>query len=758
MAKRPSGVPPWGTPLFLSWESNRPATCCGNRCIDQQAVSSAPNKRTRRQQAGFLPWLTMVLICWALSFAGPAHAATAGLPDLESFQAKGNTSNGHVLIMADKLIYHEDLQQILAHGSVRVWYNQLTMTADDAQADLTSQVVKAQGHVTLSEEGRDLECASLTYNLKTGSAEALGIVFATDPWYYQGRSIEKFGDKEVIITEPAFTTCNARHPHYHLKARTIDVVLGDALTAYDATLCIGDTPIFWIPWFRRSLSDDRPPFSLQLGYNDFEGYFANIKYNYFFNKRNYGGVLLNLMEKTGVGTGLDHFISYQALGEGNSELHFLYVFDPRSKNERVTGNLVSDHHFTPQDDLKLSLQYLSDRNFNREFSSTLVDSYQQQSTLFYNHQGSDFNFNANILENLAFDPLRNQYYTAQRQLPSLSYSLFSKKITDFLRPVYFGFSGTFDHGFIGQDSSDAVVVQNRYTDDLKLTPTLTQNYVFPMWVTTQPSLAWSLSTPLRGSNKEWLIPGYEKDLNGQYALLNASYNTSVTLTNKWVNYVYTKPTHLVETRLTYDFQRTLDLLHDQSLPNAGVTSEGLRLKLTYNMGNFLYNEIGTRYSLLPVIHWYEAWDNPLLTGYLRLPNFNLNWQGTYSMEHQRVNSGNVNFNYYSGLWNVAVNTSYSLVTGIDRALKDSLFVSFNGGLRPPGWGLGLQGSVQYNVIDHQFTNFTLNLTRDLHCWTGQASFKVYQDGHAEIGFGLNIKAFPEIKAGMGSYGGATLAP
>ncbi len=714
MTKRQNGVPQGGTPFFLAW-------------------------------------LMVILGLGVLLVPAGVHAAGAPLPDVKTFEAQGNTANGHVLIHADELIYHEAEQQILARGSVKVWYNQLTLTADAAQADLTTQVINARGHVTLDDAGQRLECTSLKYNLKTGSAEALGITFATDPWYYQGRSIEKFGDKEVVISEPSFTTCNARHPHYHLKAKTIDVVLGDALTAYDATLCIGNTPIFWVPWFKRSLSDDRPPLSIQLGYNDFAGYFANLKYNYFFTKKNYGGLLLNLMEKTGVGTGLDHYFQYQALGEGHSELHFLYVFDPQSQQERVSGNLLSDHHFTPKDELRLSAQYLSDRNFNREFSSNLVDSYQQQSTLFYNHLGSGYNFNASLLENLAFDPRNNKYYTAQRQLPSLSYSLFSKKITDFLRPVYFGFSGTFNRSFSGGNAEDPVVVHQRYKDELNLTPTLTQNYVLPMWVTTQPSLAWSLSTPIQGSYKEQLIPDYEKDLDGQYGLLNASYNTSVTLTNKWVNYVHTKPTHLVQSQLSYDFQRSLDLLHDQHLPNAGVTSEGLRLKLSYNMGNFLYNEIGTRYSFLPEVSWYEKWDNPLLTGYLRLPNFTLNWQGTYSVQFHEVNSGNVNFNYYSGLWNVAINTSYSLATDMNSILGDSLFVSFNAGVRPPGWGLGLQGNTQYNVIDHQFTSFTLSMTRDLHCWTGQAAIKVYQDGHAEIGFGLNIKAFPEIKAGMGNY-------
>ena len=176
-------------------------------------------------------------------------------------QAAGTTvaAQSKVVVTADLLTYDEETGSLLGEGHVRVWYGDLTLTAQAVQADLETRTVHAQKDVVLVETGREIRCAEMDYDLKTASANARGILFASSPWYYQGKSVEKIGEKQIIIAEPLFTTCNSRRPHYHLSAQRIDIILGESLTAYNTVLYVGTTPLFYFPWVWRSINDHRHP-------------------------------------------------------------------------------------------------------------------------------------------------------------------------------------------------------------------------------------------------------------------------------------------------------------------------------------------------------------------------------------------------------------------------------------------------------------------------------------------------------------------
>ncbi|MCD4813032.1 hypothetical protein K8S19_05010 [bacterium] len=710
---------------------------------------------------------------------GPASAAVSGNTaaafainsDSQMIESEGNTTGADaaqprdkIVIFADRFIYHDDKERLKARGHVRVWYGNITLTAEEAESDLQTRWVNAQGNVVLIEADRKIRCARLDYDLETRSAKAQGILFATHPWYYQGESVEKDGEKSVVISKASFTTCNARYPHFHLTAERIDIILGESLTAHHAVLYIGTTPLFYLPWFRRSLEDGRPPFSIRVGYNNYEGFYVKLKFSYFLMSENYGAVLLDLMEKKGVGVGLENHHQYEWMGKGTGDFSMLYINDQDEGMERWTATLTNQHEFSKRDSLQMNFDYVTDHTFNRQFTTNLVDSFQQKSYLSYSHRGDRFYFSAGISNVEEYDYDLDKYLTSSRDLPVLTYSLSSRKIAQVISPIYFSMSSSLNREFqkikslkdvnSTDTSDDFYDLRYRYSDGFNVTPAFTETYAFPLRVPTQPSLSASISFPIRGVYKETFYPDEIIDAGTDQTQLDFSYTTSVSLINKWVNYRYSNPTYLMQSRLTHSFSRKFPLLEASDLQYAGVTGHKLSLATDYYVGSFFTLQASTGYSFLldeTYIDWKKRVDPISVNGRVTLFNtMNLSWQGQHDWLKERITSGFISTGMSGKKWDASVNGSYSYLGSSTQ--EHSIFTTLSAGYKP-GLGLALRSGLQYDVVQNEFTNLSLSLSRDLHCWDMQSSFKIYKDGTYELGFGMNLKAFPEFKVGTGNADG-----
>lgn len=720
------------------------------------------------------------LLLSAASRAGAEAVPAPGDPGtpLPAAMADTTAAQGRVVLSADHLIYHEDTGSISAEGNVRLWYGSLTLTAQSAEADLETRMVYADGDVTLTEAGRKIRSARLAYDLKTRSALAEGILFASYPWYYQGTRVDKRGDKEIIISSPRFTTCNARHPHYYVSASRIEIIIGESLTAYDAIFHIGTTPVFYWPWFWRSLKDGRPPFALQAGYNDSEGAYVKARVNYFLLDQNYGSLLIDFMEKRGLGLGLEHRFHYALAGHGDGELSAYYIRDKLAGETRWTANLQNRHEISPTDTVQMNLDYLSSVDFSEDYYSYATDTFQQKSYLAYSRRATEYYLGFIVQDTETLDPVSRQYYPSLRQLPGLDFSLNSTKIADVGAPVYFSLNSSFVRGYVRADwegtTADAsgntlVSVTNinyRFLDTFNLTPALTQTYAAPLWVLTQPSLSWTLGLPWSGYVKETLVPGYAADQSEPSARLDAAYTTSVTLTNKWVNYQKTNPTHLLESRLSHGFSRKIAHLDEPGIANAGVTSNRMGLSLDYYAGSLARFQTSTGYNFLssagdPV----SRLDALSLVGSFNLLPFNLTWQSQYQWTTGKFSSGYVSAGTYGKGWTLSLNTSYAYQGPYASGLTPpadyreySVYSSVNGTLQT-NLGFAVQSSAQYDFSRNRLNTFTVGIRRDLHCWEMQAGYTrtLASDGYQDqFGMGINLKAFPAFRAGTPGAGGFSL--
>lgn len=714
--------------------------------------------------------LFLTLAAWA----APARSAPASA-DFSAPAANTAAAESRVVLQADRLVYHEETGSISARGAVRIWYGAITLTAEQADADLESRMVYASGDVVLVESGREVHSAKLNYDLRTRSAQAEGIVFASYPWYYQGTRVEKRGDREVVIIEPNFTTCNSRHPHYHLNASRIEIVLGESLTAYDAVLYIGTTPLFYWPWFQRSLKDGRPPFSIRAGYNDSEGLYAKIKFNYFFWDQNYGSLLLDLMEKRGLGYGLEQHFHYQALGTGDGDFNASYVRDKIDNQVRATASLQNRHEISPADLIQFNADYISDTQINEDFYNSLADSYQQKTYVAYSHRDTGYYLGLIAQDIEVLDPLRREYLSSLRSLPGLDFSLSPILVGRLGGPLYISASSSLTRSYLRADFSGNTVdaagntlpaadyvthINYRFVDNFSLAPTLTQTLAAPLYVPTQPTLTWSLALPLTGYYKESLLENFAADATEPSARLDAAYSSSITLVNKWVNYTKTKPTHLVQSRLAHGVTRKLNHWTDAGMPPAGLSAHRVGLGLDYYAGSLFRLQGDTGYNLLSKAEdWRGGLDPLAVSGNLSASPVSLTWQANYQWLLGKVASGYFSATTYGSGWNVSANTSYSYQLPTAGPAPDykeySVYGSLSGTYRFP-WGLALQSNAQYDFSRNRMNTITVGILHDLHCWEMQAGFTRYLSvagNRNEFGIGINLKAFPSLRVGNPGAGG-----
>lgn len=205
--------------------------------------------------------------------------------------------------------------QLTATGAVQVVLKELKVQGELLQADLNASTAFFKGPVTLTGRGETVKGQGLSINLKTrewkfdtASAE-LSPQFlkgAKAPVFVEGSHLDGT-DKLVNLSGCDLTSCGLKHPHFMLKAKSIAIYPGDKLVAKGVTFLSGGKRVFWLPRFEVPLQQSASrQFEMPLiGQSVQEGAFVKTSYNYMATRSSHGALKLDLMQKMGVGAGLE---------------------------------------------------------------------------------------------------------------------------------------------------------------------------------------------------------------------------------------------------------------------------------------------------------------------------------------------------------------------------------------------------------------------------------------------------------------------
>ena len=153
--------------------------------------------------------------------------------------------------------YKRDDYAVLT-GNVQVHYQDLDLTGDHVEIDLTSKQVVAQGNVILDQGPKRLTGTTLNFDLDTKTGKMLeATAYVAPDYYFSGVEVDKTGDDTYEVLDGLFTSCSQKTPDwsFHLGRATVEV--GGYAHMHNVTFRVKTLPLFYTPWLLYPAMRDR---------------------------------------------------------------------------------------------------------------------------------------------------------------------------------------------------------------------------------------------------------------------------------------------------------------------------------------------------------------------------------------------------------------------------------------------------------------------------------------------------------------------
>ncbi len=342
-------------------------------------------KRTHPADIRLLGWLG---ILWIFCFCTPqAYAASPIQEGAERFQQLLGTEETPWVIQADKLTYAAESRTYEAEGHVIITSGEKRITADWAQVSLSEQQAKLVGNVHI-QYGRDwLTGERVIWNLdtQTGWVDGGTVYFSENGFYVRGKNISKRGPDHYHMESGIITTCDPSSPDWAITCRDLDVKVDGTGWAKHSALRIGGIPVLYTPIAYFPVNRHRQSGLLlpTFGSSDLNGIYYEQPFFWAARQDMDFTFYAQYLEERGLMGGMEYRIHHARWGKGIWLANFLddqadkghladygYPFQKRNRywiRARHTMKLPYDV------DLFLDLDFVSDRNFLKEFQAGSAD-------------------------------------------------------------------------------------------------------------------------------------------------------------------------------------------------------------------------------------------------------------------------------------------------------------------------------------------------------------------------------------------------
>jgi len=280
------------------------------------------------------------------------------------------------------------------NGNLRVQFKTQTITARLIRIDMKRKEIFGEGNAVI----RDGDSVIVGEKFYFNSESKYGVIYDAQtyiaPYYYHGKKIRKVGEKNYVLDDGWFTTCDADPPHYGFGVGKAWLFQDTRLVAIDVSYLASEYPVVWVPTFLHPMSGTG--FWLGIAKDSRVGWFIQVE--------NVGTMLGLPVEFS--------FDPYQRLGTAilankelkgeswnlNASLGLAYDKPLQEQGADTWSNIV-DGNLDPSDDigpfgdwkrewrwkidLKPSVKILHDQNNPNAGSSSLTGTFNIQSDPYF---------------------------------------------------------------------------------------------------------------------------------------------------------------------------------------------------------------------------------------------------------------------------------------------------------------------------------------------------------------------------------------
>jgi LPS-assembly protein len=262
------------------------------------------------------------------------------------------------------------------NGKVTIQQNQTQFNADTARFDRSTNHVIAKGNVTLSTQGLELKSPLIKYNLnkQTGTIEQAEYSMGDDGVHGTSSQIQKIDKDNLRLKDATYTSCPVSIDSWHLASSEIKLNNKTQIgNAKNVTFKVGKVPVFYFPWLRFPLNNQRfsgfltPSIRLQSN--------AGISIPYYFNLAPNYDATLKLTTLKHRGYQIDTELRYLTKKHQGS-IEYDFIPKDESFNNEKRDYFFVNHHTTLSDmnEINLKAEGVSDKDFIDDSSTSLETS------------------------------------------------------------------------------------------------------------------------------------------------------------------------------------------------------------------------------------------------------------------------------------------------------------------------------------------------------------------------------------------------
>jgi LPS-assembly protein len=334
-----------------------------------------------------------------------------------------------------KVIYDLQTGRAIATNGVVVRYFRGVMTADRISVDQQTGDAIADGTVRIQEAAQVWAGEHFHVNFYTGNLATEDFRMGQPPTFAAGKGLHgedragfnqppysrDISNRVFIATNALVTADDIAKPLLKVHASRIRIYPGDYMEAYNAVLYIGQVPVFYWPYYKRSLKKDANTLTLMPGYRSKYGAFVLGTYTWYLTDQIEGALHADYRSKRGPGAGVDAKANLGRWGEATLKSYYTH-----DDNPNITASIATNRADRQRLDfsykvnlatnlyVKSVVRYQSDPDVLRDFFEGDYRQNPQPSTFVEANQAwSNFSLDAYV------QPRVNTYLETVERLPDI---------------------------------------------------------------------------------------------------------------------------------------------------------------------------------------------------------------------------------------------------------------------------------------------------------------------------------------------------
>jgi lipopolysaccharide assembly outer membrane protein LptD (OstA) len=372
----------------------------------------------------------------------------------------------------------------------------MKLSADRVELNRKTKDVTAVGHVTLEMPAEVLSAESLAFNMDTDQGTILKAVGLIQPTIrYQADVIDRENDSLYSMGKGEFTSCAQPTPRWKFSFSRANYKKDDYFEMWNAVITVKGVPIFYWPYMRYPLDQDRSTgFLMPLaGYSQTKGLRFSDAFYWAIARNMDATFSLDYYASKGTGAGLESRYMFEDGTNGAVHLYY-FTFKTQADGTKPDDAYIlrwNHNHALPGGfTLAASVDYQSSFDFLREFDNDFMRAmvFNKSSQIYLSKSWSTFNLSVRAAQFETSFPAVSNSSLITRALPQINFDSYKMKL---LGPLFLSFSTSFNNWQYGWDTQYTLGQQLK-GQDLAFNPSVSLPFNGIPWLSTNLSLETNL--------------------------------------------------------------------------------------------------------------------------------------------------------------------------------------------------------------------------------------------------------------------------